>query len=69
MERKTTESKSDAYSKYRNKTQSREQRAKKRRKSRIIKSIFWVAVLGIAAWFFLFRDKAVFFRGVYRQCG
>ena len=64
MERKTTESKSDAYSKYRNKTQSREQRAKKRRKSRIIKSIFWVAVLGIAAWFFLFGNDVFSFSGI-----
>lgn len=64
MERKTTESKSDAYSKYRNKTQSREQRAKKRRKSRIIKSIFWVAVLGIAAWFFLFGNNVISFSGI-----
>ncbi len=45
---------------------SREQRAKKRRKRRIIKSVFWIAVLGVAAWFFLFGNDMISFSGIRR---
>ena len=45
---------------------SREQRAKRRRRRRIIKSVFWVAVLGVAAWFFLFGNDMISFSGIKR---
>lgn len=37
---------------------------KKKRRKRIIKTVFWIAILGIAAWFFLFGNDVVSFKGI-----
>lgn len=41
--------------------ESRKQRAKKRRRSRIIKTVFWVTILGLTAWFLFFGSKVSLF--------
>ncbi|MBO4583635.1 MAG: hypothetical protein J5756_01065 [Clostridia bacterium] len=43
---------------------TREEKAKKRRRKRILKAVFWIAVLGVAAWFFLFGNDVISFRGI-----
>lgn len=37
--------------------ENRRQRAKKRRRTRIIKSVFWITILGLTAWFLFFGSK------------
>lgn len=41
-----------------------EKKVKKRRGGRAIKSIFWIAVLAVAAWVFLFGNDVVSFSGI-----
>lgn len=41
----------------------RDEKSKKRRK-RIVKTVFWIAILGIAAWFFLFGNDVISFKGI-----
>ena len=60
--REKTEERTSARS-YRQKYSS-DERAKKRRRKRIVKTVFWIAVLGIAAWFFLFGNDVISFKGI-----
>ena len=46
------------------KRNARDDRENKRRRKRILKTDFWIAVLGIAAWFFLFGNDVVSFKGI-----
>ena len=43
---------------------TREERNKARRRRRVLKTVFWIAVLGVAAWFFLFGNDVISFRGI-----
>ena len=46
------------------KKSSRSEKENKRRRKRILKTVFWIAVLGIAAWFFLFGNDVISFKGI-----
>lgn len=52
-----------AAEKYRGKY-ARDDKVKRRRRKRILKTVFWIAVLGIAAWFFLFGNDVISFKGI-----
>ena len=43
---------------------TREERIRIRRRRRIVKTVFWIAVLGVAAWFFLFGNDVISFKGI-----
>ena len=43
---------------------TREEKIKIRRRKRILKAVFWVVVLGVAAWFFLFGNDVISFKGI-----
>ncbi|MBQ6552984.1 MAG: hypothetical protein IJL83_05160 [Clostridia bacterium] len=43
---------------------TRDEKIKIRRRKRIWKTVFWIAVLGVAAWFFLFGNDVISFKGI-----
>ena len=38
---------------------TRDEKNRIRRRKRILKTVFWIAVLGVAAWFFLFGNDVI----------
>lgn len=43
---------------------TRDEKNRIRRRKRILKTVFWIAVLGVAAWFFLFGNDVISFKGI-----
>ena len=43
---------------------TREEKNRIRKRKRIIKTVFWIAILGVAAWFFLFGNDVISFKGI-----
>lgn len=43
---------------------TREDKNRIRRRKRITKTVFWIAILGVAAWFFLFGNDVISFKGI-----
>ena len=43
---------------------TRDEKNRIRRRKRILKTVFWIAVLGVAAWFFLVGNDVISFKGI-----
>ena len=43
---------------------TRDEKNRIRKRKRMWKTIFWIAILGVAAWFFLFGNDVISFKGI-----